>query len=65
MCEEGVFGEGDVENRIGGEFMRQLQESEVDFDIVEEMEGLLSEDDFGGEELIVDRIEENVLNNED
>lgn len=59
------FGEGSVEDRIVGEFMRQLQGSDVDFDIIEEMEGLLDEEDFGGEDRIIERVEESVLNDAD
>lgn len=65
MCGENESGETDVEDRIIGEFMRRLQDSDVDFAIVEEMEGVLDENDFGGEELIVERIEEGLLNDED
>jgi hypothetical protein len=54
-----------VEDRIVGEFMRQLQNSDVDFEIIEVMEGLLDENDFGGEDMIVERIEEEVLKRED
>lgn len=54
-----------VEDRIVGEFMRQLQNSNVDFEITEVMEGLLDENDFGGEDVIVERIEEEVLERED
>jgi hypothetical protein len=56
---------GNVEDRIVGEFMRQLQESDVDFEIIEEMEDLLDKEDFGGEELIIERVEESVLNDAD
>lgn len=59
------FSDADVEDRIVGEFMRQLQDSDVDFGIVEEMERLLDEEDFGGEDRIIERIEENVLNDAD
>lgn len=54
--------DSDVEERISGQFMHQLRDSDVDFDIVEEMEALIDEDDFGGEEAIVERIEDSVLN---
>jgi hypothetical protein len=57
--------DGDVEDRIVGQFMRQIQNSEIDFYIVEEMEALIEEDDFGGEDVIVDRVREAILNNED
>ncbi|TKR27982.1 hypothetical protein [Natronomonas salsuginis] len=65
MTPDEEFSDADVEDRIVGEFMRQLQESDVDFEIVEEMEGLLDEEDFGGEERIIERVEESVLNDED
>ena len=64
VADEGV-SDADVEDRIVGEFMRQLQESDVDFEIVEEMEGLLNEEDFGGDDRIIERIEESVLNDAD
>lgn len=54
-----------VEARIAGEFMTQLQNSDIDFEITEVMEGLLDENDFGGEDVIVERIEEGVLARED
>lgn len=54
-----------VEDRIVGEFMTQLQNSDIDFEITEVMEGLLDENDFGGEDVIVERIEEEVLERED
>ncbi len=57
--------EGDVERRIEGEFMRRLQESEVPFEITDVMEGLLDEDDFGGKDEIVRRIEEEMIDNDD
>lgn len=51
----------DVEDRIAGEFITELQESDVDVEIVEMMSGLLHEDDFGGEEKIIEQLEEQVL----
>lgn len=65
MSGEDESFDGDVEDRIVGQFMRQIQNSEIDFYIVEEMEALIDEDDFGGEDLIVDRVREAILNNED
>lgn len=56
--------EGNVERRIEGEFMTQLQDSEVPFDIVEVMEELIDEPDLGGKDEIVERIEMEVLNDE-
>lgn len=58
-------GEADVEDRILGEFMSRLQGADVDFYIVEEIEGLLDEDDFGGGDQIVENIEESVLDDAD
>ncbi len=55
----------DVERRIEGEFMTRLQESEVPFEIVEVMEGLIDEPDLGGQDEIVERIEAEVLENGD
>ncbi|ERJ04827.1 hypothetical protein HLRTI_003195 [Halorhabdus tiamatea SARL4B] len=59
------FQTGDVEERIAGEFMRRLQESDVDFDVTEVMEAQLEKDDFGGGNEITELIEEEVLENED
>lgn len=59
------FQTADVEARIAGEFMRQLQESDVDFQLIEIMEGQLDKDDFGGGDEITELIEEEVLANED
>jgi len=47
----------DVEDRISGEFITELQESDVDVEIVDIMGDLLHEDDFGGSEKIVEEIE--------
>jgi hypothetical protein len=58
------FQTGDVEERIAGEFMHRLQESDVDFDLTEIMEGQLDKDDFGGGDEITELIEEKVLENE-
>lgn len=57
--------EGSVEDRIVGEFMRKTQETDVGVEIMDVMEGRIHEDDFGGEEVIVNEIEEAVLDNED
>jgi len=59
------FQTGNVEERIAGEFMRRLQESDVDFDVTEIIEGQLEKDDFGGGNEITELIEEEVLENED
>jgi len=59
------FQSGNVEERIAGEFMYRLQESNVDFDITEIMEGQLEKDDFGGGDKIVEIIEKELLENED
>jgi hypothetical protein len=68
MSEDGAsteFQSGNVEERIAGEFMHRLQESDVDFDITEIMEGQLEKDDFGGGEEIAETIEKEVLENGD
>ena len=65
MSERFDSNDVDVEDRIAGEFMTQLQDTDVDFDVIEVMEGLLHEDDFGGEDVIVERIEARVLDRED
>lgn len=54
-----------VEARIGGEFMQGLQESDVPFEIVDTMEELIEEDDFGGAKRIIAAIEEEMVANED
>ena len=59
------FQTADVEKRIGGEFMRQLQKSDVDFQLTEIMEGQLKKEDFGGCDEISELIEAEVLENED
>lgn len=56
---------GDVEGRIEGEFMTKLQKSSVSFDVVDAMEGLLGKDDFGGDEQIVDAMEDALFDDGD
>lgn len=51
----------DVEDRISGEFITELQKSDVDVEIVDIMGDLLHEDDFGGPEKIVEQIEGELL----
>lgn len=57
MSDEFDTEASDIERRIEGEFMKRLQESAVSFDVVESMEGLLDEEDFGGEDRIIDIVE--------
>ena len=57
--------DGNVERRIEGEFMTRLQESEVPFEIIEVMEGLIDEPDLGGEDEIVERIQAEVFDDGD
>lgn len=57
--------DGNVEQRISGEFMKRLQEADVPFEIVEVMEELIDEPNLGGEEEIVERIEAEVLDDGD
>lgn len=45
-----------IEDEITGEFMRQLRKSDVDFDIVEAIEPLTAESDFGGREKISETV---------
>lgn len=59
------FQNVDVEARIAGEFMRRLQESDVDFRLTEIMEDQLSKDDFGGGDEIAELVEDEVLEYED
>lgn len=59
------FQTADVEERIAGEFMHRLQESDVDFHLTEIMEGQLGKDDFGGGDEITELIEEGILEDED
>lgn len=65
MTDENDLQGGNIEDRITGEFMTRLHEDDVDFDITEEMETLIVEDDLGDEEQIIESIEENVLNDGD
>ena len=58
MSELGDLDSSNVEARITGAFMRQLQESEVDFDIVDGIESLIDEEDFGGEDAVIELVEE-------
>lgn len=53
-----------VEDRITGEFMTRLQESDVDFALVDAFEGLVDEEDFGGEETIVEIVEDELIDDE-
>jgi hypothetical protein len=62
MSSDRELEEGDVEDRILGDWMRRLQEERVDFEIVETMEELLDEDDFGGDERIIEEVEQAVEN---
>lgn len=55
----------DVERRIEGEFMRDLRDSDVPFEIVEVMEDLIEEPDLGGKDEIIDRVESEVRENGD
>lgn len=59
------FQTTDVEAQIAGEFMWRLQESDIDFQLTEIMEGQLDKDDFGGGDEITELIEEEVLEDED
>jgi hypothetical protein len=59
------FRTADVEARIAGDFMRKLQESDVEFQLTEIIEGQLDKDDFGGGDEITELIEEEILENED
>lgn len=43
-----------VEDEITGRFMRKLRESDVAFDVVEAIEPLTSESDFGGREKLAE-----------
>jgi len=62
MSSDRELEEGDVEDRILGDWMRRLHEERVDFEIVEIMEELLDEDDFGGDERIIEKVEQAVEN---
>ena len=62
MSSDRELEEGDVEDRILGDWMRRLHDEQIDFEIVETMEELLNEDDFGGEERIVEEVEQAVEN---
>lgn len=62
---EGEMDDAYVEEQIVGEFMMNLHENEVDFELVEEIETLIDEADFGGEDRIIELIENNVIDYED
>ena len=55
---------GNVEDQIASEYIFNVMEADVDVEIADVMNELLDEDDFGGEDLIVERIEEAVFNDE-
>lgn len=57
--------DGRVEDRIAKEFIFNVNESDVDVRIADVMGELLHEDDFGGTDLIVERIEEVMLDDAD
>lgn len=61
MSEVPDLESSNVEARITGEFMRRLQDSEVDFELVEGIEQLIDEEDFGGEDAIIDLVEEELI----
>ena len=63
--ESSAFQTADVEKRIAGEFMQQLQKSDVNFSLTEIIEGQLDKDDFGGGDEIAELVEEEVLGDED
>lgn len=65
MPDENDLRGSNIEDRIAGEFMTRLHENGVDFEITDEMETLIVEGDLGDEEQIIERIEENVLNDGD
>ncbi|AQL42112.1 hypothetical protein BV210_05020 [Halorientalis sp. IM1011] len=56
---------GDVEDQIASAFIFKVMQSDVDVDMADVMNGLLHKDDFGGEDLIVECIEEEMLDDED
>jgi len=62
MSTDRELEEGDVEGRILGDWMRRLHEERVNFEIVETIEELLDEDDFGGDERIIEEVEQAVEN---
>lgn len=54
-----------AEERIDSEFIHRLYDSDVHFDVEEVMADLIYEDDYGGEEGIVDRVESEVIEDGD
>lgn len=50
-----------VEARITGEFMKRLQDSDVDFGVVNSFEELIDEDDFGGDDSVIEIVEDELI----
>jgi len=50
-----------VEQRIVGEFLLGLHKADVNPEIPEIMEDIMYEDDFGGKEVIVEKVESRLL----
>lgn len=59
--DEADLNEANVEDRIVGEFMTELQEADVSFEYIEALEGLIGEEDFGGADTILVEVESRVL----
>lgn len=59
--DEADLNEANVEDRIVGEFMTELQEADVSFEYIEALEGLIDQEDFGGADTILAEVESRVL----
>ena len=59
--DEDDLNEANVEDRIVGEFMTELQEADVPFEYIEALEGLIDQEDFGGADAILAEVESRVL----
>jgi hypothetical protein len=61
MDDKTKIDDTDVEDRIIFEFMCQLHDSDVQFELVDGFEELIAKDDFGGKDAIIDLVEEEVI----
>lgn len=57
--------DSNVEDRIVGEFMHRLHDTDISFELVELMEEQSSKDDFGGSEELIERIESEMIEDAD
>lgn len=57
--------DSNVEDRIVGEFMHRLHDSDTPFELAELMEEQSSKDDFGGSKELIERIESEMIEDAD